>query len=164
MVEVVGGVGKEIIACRSYEMTDQSSDLEGLPSPHYLQVITCGAEEVGLPIAYQQKLRAIPRNNYQGDVATFSQLFSCPPSSMTESFLYFGYASNMSKKRINVSCPSAELVCAAKLNGYGIKFVEFRNMESRWCGAVACAVESPGEVVWGAVWRISSEDGAFLDK
>ena len=34
-------------------------------------------------------------------------------------------------------------------------------MESRWCGAVACAVESPGEVVWGAVWHISSEDGSF---
>lgn len=81
-----------------------------------------------------------------------------------DTFLYFGYASNLSKKRLNVSCPSAELVCAARLDGYSIKFVKFRNVQARWCGAIACARETPGESLWGAVWRISNKDGPVLDR
>ena len=165
-VEVVGEGREEVMVCRSYEITDQSPHLEGLPSPQYLQVITRGAEEVGLPRDYQQMLREHPHNHYEGEVAIFTAINEArPPYNMAEkTFLYFGYASNMNKKRINVSCPSAELVCAARLDGYGLKFVTFRGVESRWCGAVACAVEQQGESLWGAVWRIKNEDGPSLDK
>ena len=165
-MRVVGYGTEEPMLCRTYEVVDQSPELEGLPSPQYLQVMLSGAAEVGLPEDYQQLLRTHPHNNYQGEVAILSTaLEPRPPCRMdAESFPYFAYASNLSKKRLNVSCPSAELVCPARLNGYSIKFVNFRGAQSRWCGAVACAYEKPGGVVWGAVWKISHKDGALLDK
>ena len=61
-------VSGECISCYLYQATDQSDDLEGLPSPQYLQVIITGAEEVGLPEEYQAQLKQLPHNGYQGDV------------------------------------------------------------------------------------------------
>ena len=165
-VNVVGCRAGEVMVCRSYEIVDQSPELEGLPSPQYLQVMLSGAAEVGLPEDYQQKLRTHPHNDNTGEVAILSTaLQPHPPYSMdAESFLYFAYASNLSKERLNVSCPSAQLVCVARLDDYSIKFVTFRDVKPRWCGAVACAYEKPGGVVWGAVWKISNKDGILLDK
>ena len=58
----------ERIKCYLYQPTDRSSELEGLPSPQYLQVIINGAEEVGLPEEYQKQLQQLPHNGYEGIV------------------------------------------------------------------------------------------------
>ena len=58
----------EAISCYLYQATDQSPELEGLPSPQYLQVILSGAEEVGLPEDHQHWLKQQPHNGYQGEV------------------------------------------------------------------------------------------------
>ena len=58
----------EDISSYLYQATDQSVELEGLPSPQYLEVIVSGAEEVGLPEDYKQWLKQLPHNGYQGEV------------------------------------------------------------------------------------------------
>ena len=58
----------ECISCYLYQAVDQSDDLEGLPSPQYLNVIITGAEEVGLPEDYLSHLKQLPHNGYSGDV------------------------------------------------------------------------------------------------
>lgn len=164
-IKVTGKGSNEELTCRSYEIVDQSPELEGLPSPQYLQVITSGAEEIGLPMEYLQQLSAQPHNGYEGEVDIASALQPhLNGDAGPKTFLYFGYASNMNKKRLQVSCSSAEFVCAARLDNYKVKFVNFRNSPSRWCGAVACAFEKPGSVVWGALWKISEADQALLDR
>uniref|UniRef100_A0A3B5Q0Z0 Gamma-glutamylcyclotransferase b n=1 Tax=Xiphophorus maculatus TaxID=8083 RepID=A0A3B5Q0Z0_XIPMA len=51
------------ISCRTYIM---NSCVYARPSPQYLQVIVMGAEQHGLPTEYQEKLRAIKTNMYDG--------------------------------------------------------------------------------------------------
>lgn len=79
-VNVVGCGVEEVMVCRSYEVVDQSPELEGLPSPQYLQVMLSGAVEVGLPEDYQQQLRTHPHNNYNDEVAILSTLFEPHPA------------------------------------------------------------------------------------
>lgn len=57
--------GKEI-TCRSYLMTNYES---APPSPQYKKVICMGAEENGLPLEYQEKLKAIEPNDYKGKIS-----------------------------------------------------------------------------------------------
>lgn len=51
-----------------YQPVDMSPELEGLPSPQYLEVIVKGAEESGLPEDYRKQLSQQPHNGYQGEV------------------------------------------------------------------------------------------------
>ncbi|XP_073921337.1 gamma-glutamylcyclotransferase isoform X1 [Castor canadensis] len=57
--------GKEI-NCRSYLMTNYES---APPSSQYKKVICLGAKENGLPLEYQEKLKAIEPNDYKGKVS-----------------------------------------------------------------------------------------------
>ena len=80
------------------------------------------------------------------------------------SFLYFGFGSNLSRKRLHINCPSAEFVSIAKLPGYKLIFY---GLDSRyWKGATATIfkTEERGAEVWGVVWRISEENSAALDR
>uniref|UniRef100_A0A8C8IY83 Gamma-glutamylcyclotransferase n=1 Tax=Oncorhynchus tshawytscha TaxID=74940 RepID=A0A8C8IY83_ONCTS len=49
--------------CRTYIM---NSCIYAPPSPQYLKVILMGAEQNGLPKNYQEKLRSIETNKYEG--------------------------------------------------------------------------------------------------
>ena len=77
------------------------------------------------------------------------------------SFLYFAYGSNLKEERLRVNCCSAELVCIAELRDYALVFLDY-GKRSWWRGATGSIEKRPGEVTWGAVWRISSKQGPCL--
>lgn len=80
--------------------------------------------------------------------------------SKAESFLYFGYGSNMPQARIKSRCPSAEFVGVGRLEGWALKW----NKSSK-DGSAKCNIEKvAGEVVYGAVYRILKAEEADLDR
>ncbi|MEJ8810612.1 gamma-glutamylcyclotransferase family protein [Variovorax ureilyticus] len=74
---------------------------------------------------------------------------------------YFAYGSNMSHDQIRTRCPSRTFVCVAELRGYRLAFTRYS--PKRQCG-VADIVASPGASVWGALFDMSEEDLAALDR
>lgn len=76
-------------------------------------------------------------------------------------FLYFGYGSNLSRRRLHRSCPSARLVSSARLPDYRLAFTR---RSERWGGGVADVLPAPGAEVWGVVWRITTEESDALDR
>lgn len=75
--------------------------------------------------------------------------------------LYFAFGSNLCKERININCPSAEFQCVAKLEDYKLSFF---GQSTMWHGAGASIVPSAGACCWGAVWTISTDELAALDR
>ncbi|KAM4633101.1 gamma-glutamylcyclotransferase [Polymixia lowei] len=59
------------LQCRTYIM---NSCVYAPPSPQYLKVIVMGAEQNGLPTDYQEKLRAIKTNKYEGPLPVMTEL------------------------------------------------------------------------------------------
>lgn len=57
--------------CRTYIM---NSCVYAPPSPQYLKVIVMGAEQNGLPKDYQEKLKAIETNKYEGPLPVMEEL------------------------------------------------------------------------------------------
>uniref|UniRef100_A0A4W5RJN4 Gamma-glutamylcyclotransferase b n=1 Tax=Hucho hucho TaxID=62062 RepID=A0A4W5RJN4_9TELE len=57
--------------CRTYIM---NSCIYAPPSPQYLKVILMGAEQNGLPKNYQEKLRAIETNKFEGPLLVMAEL------------------------------------------------------------------------------------------
>lgn len=55
-----------VVKCFSYQQPSHKK--LGLPSPHYLKVLIEGAQEVGLPPDYIEKLHNIEHNDYKGEV------------------------------------------------------------------------------------------------
>ncbi|XP_018610183.1 gamma-glutamylcyclotransferase isoform X3 [Scleropages formosus] len=70
-VEVSVRTGGQELTCRTYIM---NSCVYAPPSPQYLKVIVMGAEQNGLPEEYQQKLRAIQTNKYEGPLLVMQDL------------------------------------------------------------------------------------------
>ncbi|XP_072051697.1 uncharacterized protein [Amphiura filiformis] len=82
-----------------------------------------------------------------------------------DTFLYFGYGSNLSEARIHINNPSAEFCCTAKLVDYRLVFGRKEDwMSTRWKGGVASIEETPGEEVWGVVWKIHKDHMPNLDR
>uniref|UniRef100_A0AAV2MGQ0 Gamma-glutamylcyclotransferase n=1 Tax=Knipowitschia caucasica TaxID=637954 RepID=A0AAV2MGQ0_KNICA len=82
----------------------------------------------------------------------------------SSTFLYFAYGSNLLKERLQLKNPSAAVHCVARLQDYRLVFGNHRGMASeRWHGGVATIERSPGEEVWGVVWRMSLNDLDSLD-
>ncbi|KAA0702597.1 Gamma-glutamylcyclotransferase [Triplophysa tibetana] len=80
-------------------------------------------------------------------------------------FLYFAYGSNLLKERLQLKNPSASVYCVAKLKDYKLVFGNPRGQESqRWHGGVATIEHSPGDEVWGVVWRMNISDLESLDR
>ena len=79
-------------------------------------------------------------------------------------FLYFAYGSNLCKRRLQINCPSAELVCFAELRDYRLRFFNLRGIQSDWHGAAATLKQENGAITWGAVWRISHDHSDNLDR
>ena len=76
-------------------------------------------------------------------------------------FLYhFSYASNLKRQWLLGNCPSAVFVCIAKLDGYRISFCGY---SESWKGAKATIIRSPGDAVWGAVWKLSPDHVTSID-
>ncbi|XP_064640002.1 gamma-glutamylcyclotransferase-like [Lineus longissimus] len=80
---------------------------------------------------------------------------------MAKTFYYFGYGSNLFKQRLHLASPSAVFVSPAKLENYKLRFGK---TSKRWEGAVATVIETPGDHVWGAVWKIDQKHRQTLDE
>lgn len=83
------------------------------------------------------------------------------PQPAADSFLYFGFGSNLSSWRVRKNNPSAEFVTIAKLSGYSLKFC---GHSYNWKGATATISAEEGGEVWGVVWRIAQRHSEALDR
>uniref|UniRef100_A0A8C6WGR0 Gamma-glutamylcyclotransferase b n=1 Tax=Neogobius melanostomus TaxID=47308 RepID=A0A8C6WGR0_9GOBI len=79
------------------------------------------------------------------------------PQSTQSTFLYFAYGSNLLKERLQLKNPSATVHCVAKLK------VRLSLTLETVARGVATIERSPGDEVWGVVWRLSVSDLESLD-
>ncbi|XP_064200110.1 gamma-glutamylcyclotransferase isoform X1 [Anguilla rostrata] len=80
-------------------------------------------------------------------------------------FLYFAYGSNLLKERLQLKNPSATVHCVARLKDYKLVFGNHQGLPSaRWHGGVATIEHSPGDEVWGVVWKMNTADLESLDR
>jgi hypothetical protein len=75
--------------------------------------------------------------------------------------LYFAYGSNLCTVQMAERCPSRRFFARALLPDHALVFP--RRSGRRNCG-VAGIVSCPGRVVWGAVYRLTADDIARLDR
>ncbi|KAF6086275.1 hypothetical protein HJG60_008468 [Phyllostomus discolor] len=82
-----------------------------------------------------------------------------------ESFLYFAYGSNLLTQRIHLQNPSARFFRVARLQDFKLDFGNSEGKESEvWHGGIATIFESPGDEVWGVVWKMNKSNLSSLDK
>lgn len=74
---------------------------------------------------------------------------------------YFAYGSNMDEEQMTERCPTAERVDVAMLSDHALVF---NRRGSYRPGGVASVAASPGDRVYGVLWRISSSDLEGLDE
>ncbi|MEE6466211.1 hypothetical protein FKM82_006873 [Ascaphus truei] len=79
-------------------------------------------------------------------------------------FYYFAYGSNLLRERILLSNPSASFHSIAKLQDFKLAFGSHRGRGNlRWHGGAATVVQSPGDEVWGVVWKMDIDSLGTLD-
>ncbi|XP_062980858.1 gamma-glutamylcyclotransferase [Elgaria multicarinata webbii] len=82
-----------------------------------------------------------------------------------ETFLYFAYGSNLLRERILLKNPSVVFLTLAHLLDYKLAFGSHQGKpSSQWHGSTATIVYTPGDEVWGVVWKINSNDLYSLDR
>ncbi|XP_071959657.1 gamma-glutamylcyclotransferase-like [Antedon mediterranea] len=80
-------------------------------------------------------------------------------------FLYFSYGSNLLRERLLIKNPSATFLTIAKLEDYKLVFGQQKSWKSSvWKGGVASVEYSPGDHVWGVVWKLSRRHLKTLDQ
>ncbi|NXJ92668.1 GGCT glutamylcyclotransferase, partial [Corythaixoides concolor] len=80
-------------------------------------------------------------------------------------FLYYGYGSNLLRERLMLSNASAALCAVARLQDFKLEFGHHQGRTSSvWHGGTATVVQSPGDEVWGIVWKMNTSDLSSLDK
>ncbi|XP_035678562.1 gamma-glutamylcyclotransferase-like [Branchiostoma floridae] len=78
-----------------------------------------------------------------------------------DTFLYFGYGSNLLKERIQINSPTAQFKAIGNVQDYRLGFY---GSWSRWGGGVATIDPTPGHTLWGVVWQIGMENLDALNK
>ncbi|XP_061442082.1 gamma-glutamylcyclotransferase [Rhineura floridana] len=82
-----------------------------------------------------------------------------------ESFFYFAYASNLLQERIMLRNPSVVFFTLARLLDYKLAFGSHHGKpSSSWHGSTATIVHSPGDEVWGIIWKMNTTDLCSLDR
>jgi hypothetical protein len=76
------------------------------------------------------------------------------------SHLIFSYAANMNPELIAARCSRPEVVGLARLPDHALAFFDYSR---RWDGAAATLIDSPGDDLWGVVYRLSFLDSERLD-
>lgn len=74
---------------------------------------------------------------------------------------YFAFGSNLKKERQR--CKNSTFHCIGELKDHRLAFRAVQGSLSIWNGAVATVVPSPGDSVWGAVWKVTQEDVEALN-
>jgi 5-oxoprolinase (ATP-hydrolysing) len=75
--------------------------------------------------------------------------------------LIFGFGSNMDLVQIKARCPSANLICRAKVMDKEIRYTRYSETRK---GGVADMFEAVGHEVYGLVININDKDLKYLDK
>ncbi|XP_055359027.1 gamma-glutamylcyclotransferase-like [Betta splendens] len=79
-------------------------------------------------------------------------------------FLYFAYGSNLLKERPQLKNPSVTVHCVARLKVQSVLLSVGKSLFLTWWhGGVATIDHSPGDEVWGVVWRMNMPDLESLD-
>ncbi|XP_062423839.1 gamma-glutamylcyclotransferase isoform X2 [Rhea pennata] len=79
--------------------------------------------------------------------------------------LYFAYGSNLLRERLLLSSPSAVRGAVARLQDFKLAFGHHQGRISPlWHGGTATIVQSPGDEVWGVVWKMNTSNLSSLDK
>uniref|UniRef100_A0A8D0DLN6 gamma-glutamylcyclotransferase n=1 Tax=Salvator merianae TaxID=96440 RepID=A0A8D0DLN6_SALMN len=81
-----------------------------------------------------------------------------------EHFLYFAYGSNLLRERLMLRNPSIVFLTVAHLLDYKLAFGSHQGRNSAWHGSTATIVHSPGDEVWGIIWKMSISDICSLDR
>ncbi|CAK6434709.1 unnamed protein product [Pipistrellus nathusii] len=82
-----------------------------------------------------------------------------------KSVVYFAYGSNLLTERIHLRNPSAEFCCVARLQDFKLDFGNPQGKTSEtWHGGIATIFHSPGDEVWGIVWKMNKSNLSSLDK
>ncbi|XP_030406911.1 gamma-glutamylcyclotransferase isoform X1 [Gopherus evgoodei] len=82
-----------------------------------------------------------------------------------DSFLYFAYGSNLLRERILLKNPTATFYAVANLQDFKLVFGSHQGKASSyWHGGTATIVQSPGDEVWGVVWKMNTSNLNSLDK
>ncbi|XP_074431247.1 gamma-glutamylcyclotransferase [Larus michahellis] len=80
-------------------------------------------------------------------------------------FLYYAYGSNLLRERLLLRNPSASLCALARLQDFKLEFGHHQGRTSSvWHGGTATIVQSPGDEVWGIVWKMNASNLSSLDK
>lgn len=74
--------------------------------------------------------------------------------------LIFSYAANLNPGLIASRCSKPEPLTVAHLPGHSLGFFSY---SKRWDGGAATLVNSPGEALWGMVYKLSFWDAERLD-
>ncbi|XP_041354005.1 gamma-glutamylcyclotransferase-like [Gigantopelta aegis] len=93
--------------------------------------------------------------------------YICLEASMSDTFLYFGYGSNLLKQRLLLRNPSADFHCVARLKDYRLTMVKpppYQPHVHSWNGGLASIEPHPGSDVWGVVWQLDAKDRTSLDQ
>lgn len=75
--------------------------------------------------------------------------------------LIFGFGSNMDISQIKSRCPSAKLICRARVDDKEIRYTSYSHVRK---GGVADMYHAPGHIVYGLVVSINNEDLVKLDE
>ncbi|NWX67072.1 GGCT glutamylcyclotransferase, partial [Promerops cafer] len=80
-------------------------------------------------------------------------------------FLYYAYGSNLLRERLLLRNPSAALCALARLQDFKLEFGHPQGRTSSvWHGGTATIAQSPGDEVWGIVWKMNTCNLSSLDK
>lgn len=74
--------------------------------------------------------------------------------------LIFSYAANMNPELIAARCSNPEPYRVARLPDHALAFFDY---SKRWDGGAATLISSPGEQLWGVIYRLSFRDSERLD-
>lgn len=76
------------------------------------------------------------------------------------SLLIFSYAANLNPELIASRCSKPECIGLARLPDHALAFFDY---SKRWDGGAATLISSPGEQLWGVIYRLSFLDSERLD-
>lgn len=74
--------------------------------------------------------------------------------------LYFAYGPDMNPEQISSRCDEPKVFMVAHLPEYSLKF--FGHFD-RWDGGLESVVESPGDKVYGVLYKVNYSDADYLD-
>ncbi|XP_049901824.1 gamma-glutamylcyclotransferase b isoform X2 [Epinephelus moara] len=128
-------------------------------SPPLLKTLSCGSARLSTPVVaafFQRFIIFLTSHLLLAEAGVHME--------NNHTFLYFAYGSNLLKERLQLKNPSATVYCVARLKDYKLVFGNHKGLASdRWHGGVATIEHSPGDEVWGVVWRMSMSDLESLD-